>query len=330
MDCRSQLLYTDRRAMLLAKADDMPYWPQVEVLPPLGKEDRPPGLSDGAISRIFELIARDTGHVASTYKFGDILRTAGWYLSGPRTQNMTDIPVIAELVQDRRPLYEWYHTFRWYKDQLVLNDWVYSKLGFLPGSNSLTRRNELQQKLDQHRMQLWPTIRRLLLTRCFKSRIKAAAQLQMLNITAGGASALRGGWILRSPVRAARFMVGGLKIVSYSLHWLVHEYGVKFVLLKEQRQRVRFDLIERAIFRGLEVQKKMEVIEAEAKNTRWARLPLLSPAPEGPVGVLDSIGAGVQLVAMDEESQKTSGTVARLLQMFAQFSKKGQSNANGK
>jgi len=311
--------------LLLVKADD---WPNVEVLPPLAKEERP-GLSDAAVSRIFELIYRDTSNVASTYQVGDLARTAAWFTYGPRRRNMTDMPVFAELVQDRLPLLNWYTSFRWHKAQLELHDWVSSNLGALPGTDSLNRRNELQQQLDRHRMQLWPTIRRLLLTSSMQSRIKRAAQWRVLKLYGGDPAALRGGWILRSPARAVRFLVGGVKTASYSLHWVFHEYGVKFLLLKKQRQRVRKNLIERAIIRALDVQKKVEVIEAEAENARWARLPVLSSAPSGWSDAVQTVGAGVTLVSMDE-SQKESGPFARLLGVFSQFSKKRQGNGKSK
>ena len=50
------------------------------------------------------------------------------------------------------------------------------------------------------------------------------------------------------------------------MRWVLNEFGLRWLLTAKQRQVVRTQLIERAIIKGLELQRQVERIEEEAKK----------------------------------------------------------------
>lgn len=97
-------------------------------------------------------------------------------------------------------------------------------------------------------------------------RVVQAAQTQILT-QYGSPAAARAGWMLRSPRRLLRLWLATLKAIVYGGRWLLNEYGLRWVLSPRQRQRVRTSLIELAIVKGLDLQKRVERIEEEAART---------------------------------------------------------------
>ena len=53
----------------------------------------------------------------------------------------------------------------------------------------------------------------------------------------------------------------GAQALSYALKWLLNEVGLVWLLTPRQRQAARTRLIERAIDKGLELQRRVEYIE---------------------------------------------------------------------
>ena len=237
---------------------------QVEVLPP----PSPPMLSDASVSRVLEMVWRDTRKVASEYKFGDMGKTITLFLKGDVAEAKAT-PLFAELVRDRIPILKWYLVHKADLTQLAVVDWM-DELGLPVLRDELQLcRNELRSRLDEQKRNLWPTLRALLLTERIHRRVVQAAQAQLLlarGEKTGSASLAVN--ILTSPRRFAMMWFAGLKALHYGLKWVWTEFGLKWVLSPCQRQRLRARLIERAIIKGLDLQRRVEDIEAQAEALR--------------------------------------------------------------
>lgn len=164
---------------------------RVEVLPPLDADGydeqdnfaavRPaaPGLSDESVSRILELVWRDTRKVASEYRLGDVSRTVGLFLRGERTR-AAETPLFADLVKDRLPILRWYLCHKRDQAAVCLSECL-ERSHISPSSASDLQlwRARLQAGLEEQKTELWPTLRSLLLTESMHRRVVKAAQTQV-------------------------------------------------------------------------------------------------------------------------------------------------------
>ena len=235
---------------------------QPEVLPPA-----PPGLSDSSVARILELVWRDTRKVVSEYRLGDVSRGVAFYVKGNRAPAGDGEPEVVELIRERLPLLRWWVEFRALQD-LQRTEMFMERLNLSPRSVPSLRRqqNKLQRRIDEKRSTLWPTLRKLLLTTSMHRRLVRAARSQMnRNYIATSVPESARAW-LGSPMRLLRLWLAMLKSAHYALRWVLNEFGLRWLLTAKQRQVVRTQLIERAIIKGLELQRQVERIEEEAKK----------------------------------------------------------------
>lgn len=268
----------------------------VEVLPPLRERRR--GLSDESVSRILELVWRDTRTVASEYRFGDVLRTLGYLVQGSRAPTKQAPPFVYTLVSDRLPLLRWYVHFKAEQTALsVASSLASASLAPQAMRHFETCRAECENRVTERRDQLWPVLRTLLLTQDVHRRVVRAAQTQILRRYGGDPAAARKRSVLasmlQSPQRLVRLWCSAVGWAFYAARWVLNEFGLRWVLSKQQRERVRTELIERAIERGVELQRSVERIEEEAARQQataaletspvlwqlWCTL--LGAAPEG-------------------------------------------------
>ena len=300
--------HTGRLAVRATPRAAPPLARYVEVLPPVPDEgeepEARPGLSDQSVSRILELVWRDTRKVASEYQFGDITKTVVTYAARPQTSNAAP-PFVWSLVADRLPLLRWYAFYKLDQGAIAFNEW-WEELGISPRSAADRRRTRavLQQRFDARRARLWPTLRALLLTASMHRRVVRAAQTQILTSYDGDPRAMRRGWMLRSPGRLFQLWFASLRAFYYGWRWLLNEFGLRWLVSANQRQRVRTKLIERAIDKGLELQRRVETIEDDAKRKRT----LLLPAADG-----------VTMVRNEGEVQQQAIAVVRLSGRVAQW-----------
>ena len=289
----------------------------VEVLPPLLDAQVRPGLSDDSVARIFELVFRDTRKVLSEYRFGDIGRTIanlaakrdmGYY---PSNASDTPQPVIAELIRDRLPMLQLYAKMRWEKTMIDMVDFV-DFINLSPrGAADLKRTRALyERRLDYRRSMLWPTLRKLLLTSSMHRRLVVAAQMQVaLEASTSGRSLSPAKAIMRSPSRLVKLWLGALRAFTYGLRWILNEFGMRWVLSPRQRQRVRVELIERAIVKGLELQRRVERIEQDAKDAASVSLSLITPRTDWLGGPFDQIGVQKAALALARWRQQMWGPI---------------------
>lgn len=304
---------------------------EVEVLPPESSEP-PPRLSDQSVARILELVWRDTRKVASEYRLGDMSRAVRWDMSRVTSHLREGQPLPealaiaradgsaaaasgdgpppwAELVRDRVPLLRWYVGLKLDQAALAYHEWL-DATHISPRSSADIQRTQtvLQRRIEERRTRLWPTLRTLLLTPSMHRRVVRAAQTQIVTSTGGYSSgALMVRWrplllLLTSPVRLAKMWLAAMKALLYTSRWVLHEFGLKWLLSQRQRQLVRISLIERAISKGLVLQQAVEDIEDTAKEQEEieGRRNLLTVVPTEFGGVDVAVDAvGVQKIALD-------------------------------
>lgn len=288
--------------------------PEVEVLPPAPPPAR---LSDASVARVLELVWRDTRKVASEYRVGDLSRTIAGLMAANGAANQTGAamdsrrPPWTELVNDRLPILAWWVSYRADLSALACSEFLAaSRLSPRSRADLRRWRTVLERRLDQRRARLWPTLRTLLLTPSMHRRVVTAARSQLLTSHGGDPSLARRrtlALILGSPVRLLRLWLGAARAVLYGARWLLNEFGLRWLLSPRRRQAVRVSLIERAIDKGLELQRTVEGIEesaaeADAQAARKALLPL----------TLTETSLGGTEVALDQVGvQQAALTVAR-------------------
>lgn len=255
--------------------------PRVEVLPPERRITKKNArLSDQTVQSILELVWRDTRKVASEYRVGDFRRAVRHTL---RVDNAAEeeVPPVYELFVERWPLYRWWCSLKVEQSELALNEAL--ERSVLSPRGRADRRREravLQQRLDTRRDELWPTLRKLLLTPNIHRRVVSAAQTQIAQRHGSAAPlqaassalvpAVRPRYVLvsllKSPRRVLTLWLGMWKAIWHGSRWLLNEFGLRGLLSPRQRQRVRVNLIERAVSKGLELQQRVERIEEDAER----------------------------------------------------------------
>lgn len=274
----------------------------VEVLPAIGDSQDMrgrPGLSDAGVARIFELVFRDTRKVLSEYRFGDMSRSITSFAAESMGDAPEDArspssqPVFAELIRDRLPMLQLYAMMRYDSSMIALNDFVES-INLSPrGAADLRRtRAVYERRLMYRRSMLWPTLRTLLRTPSMNRRLVDAAQTQVaLQAGVRGGSLSPAKALIGSPRRLVKLWAGAIRAIMYVLRWVLNEFGLSWVLSPRQRQRVRVELIERAIVKGLELQKRVDRIEKDAKDAASWTGNLLTPRSDWLGGApLDQVG----------------------------------------
>ena len=81
------------------------------------------------------------------------------------------------------------------------------------------------------------------------------------------------------------------------------------MLSPRQRQRVRVELIERAIVKGLELQRRVERIEQDAKDAASVSLSLITPRTDWLGGPFDQIGVQKAALALARWRQQMWGPI---------------------
>jgi hypothetical protein len=250
------------KACLLQPAEPAQPALQIMALPPPPR----PMLSDASVSRIIEMVWRDTRKVLAEFRFEDLSQEASsLFLRGFRAEAKAT-PLFADLVRDRLPILRWYVRHKSDQARLACCDWL-EGTGISPRSaDDFQRcRSQLRSCLDEQKAELWPTLRALLLTERIHRRVVRAAQAQLWLASQAQSQLIPSSSlavnILTSPRRLVLLWLAGLKAMHYGLRWVFNEFGLKWVLSPEQRRRVRAKLIERAILKGLELQRRVESIE---------------------------------------------------------------------
>lgn len=242
--------------MVFGKGLEMAEAIDVDVLPGDYRKRQPKSaLSDETVARILELVWRDTRMLA-------------------RTAQQRPLPLFWALARDRMPLLQWYVSWKAGKTMLALNEELDSsecvrRLGPQAVSELARQRDEIEKALDSSRAQLWPTIRGLLQTELMHERILQAARAQLEQQKALSADKPTGTKLLQTSRRLVVVWFSLFRWALYVLKWLLVELAQRGSLFSaEQRAATRARLIERAVLKGLELQRRVELIEESRRLLR--------------------------------------------------------------
>jgi len=251
----------------------------IEVLPAVDQAQGP-ALSDEAVANILELVVRDTRMLA-------------------RTALQRPLPVVWDLMSERSPIAAWYVQRKVDQCALQLNEELASCslircMAPRAAEGLSAERARLERRLEHSRTTLWPTLRALLLTPAMHQRVVSAARTQLAVFKEQHSRQPRAWW--QSPQRVLLLWAALWRWGAYGMSWLCvccRPAGFGFLLSAEKRQRVRKELIESAVRKGLELQRRVEMIEEtprpllpSGKPTRSTdgkgrRAPKLLPASRG-------------------------------------------------
>jgi len=261
----------------------LPIPSRVEVLPPLTGQAAT-ALSDEAVANIFELVWRDTRMLFSTVQ-------------------KRPLPVACELAWERWPIAWWFIRDRMDKLELQLNDELQScqLFGVIAPRAAVDlkwQRERVVLRLNRSRTTLWPTLRALLMRPTTHQRVLQAARTELVTYkqTAGRSRGVAR--LLNAAVRYGGLWLALWRWALYGLRWLwITAPGLGPVRRStERRQRVQTELIEKAIRRGLQLQRRVDNIDqstfrvdreaflAEASSSPSSSPPWALPAEAGTGG----------------------------------------------
>ena len=262
----------------------------MEVLRP---QPEGPALSDEAVTNIFELIWRDTRMLA-------------------RTAWQRPLPVAWELMRERVPIATWYVQRKADQLELALNEHLavsqcLRRISPRAADDAAHHRRRLELRLEHSRTTLWPTLRTLLLTRAMHARVVDAARRQ-LSIFREEKRKQRGGGWMRAPQRLIVLWVAFLRWSVYGLRWVyvsMQPCGFGFLTSMEKQERLRRELIEDGVRKGLELQRRVERIEERPRS--------LAPSgmPEQPLLLLSSASKREQLLPLSSGWRRRELPVSR-------------------
>ncbi|KAL1527465.1 hypothetical protein AB1Y20_016130 [Prymnesium parvum] len=226
---------------------------RVEVWPPVsagGASLRPSiPLSEAAVANIFELVWRDTRMLFSTAQ-------------------KRPIAVAWELAWERVPVAVWFIRHRCNKLELDLNYQLEQSALFRciapqAAKDLKQQRQVVERRLQESRSTLWPTLRTLLMRPSTHLRVLQAARTQLAIYKQFNQQKSGFTRVVRAPLRVAALWAAMGSLAGYGLRWLwlsLDRFGLG-MLTEQKQQRLRSELIEWAVQRGVELQRQIDRID---------------------------------------------------------------------
>lgn len=235
----------------------------MEVLPPLPSASAPiqgtaaipkpaTALSDEAVQNIFELVWRDTRMLFSTAQ-------------------KRPLPVVFELAWERVPIAMWFLRDRADKFELSFNEHLQScplfrTIAPRAAADLKWQRAHVEQRLQESRSTLWPTLRTLLMRPTTHQRVLQAARTQLATYNQASVDVSGLVRVARKPLHVLSLWIALWRWGAYAMRWVFLYLDLSSIpglgaWSSERRQRVRTRLIERAVEHGLELQRRVDTID---------------------------------------------------------------------